>query len=105
MKKYKFLLLVSCVLLAVGGVFAFRNVPETSPVTVTSYHYKLNTYSLAALQNISNWEVADPACGVEGDIPCVIRFDGNSSQFDAYLDGFSSVDAITDVADERKASQ
>lgn len=98
-------LLIMALFLSIGAVFAFSFSPApVKPVKAlpVSYHYKISSTSLADMKNINNWEVADPACEEEGSIPCVIRYEGNISQFNTYLQTFSSAAAVTLRADERK---
>lgn len=106
MKKFKSLFFAFAFVIALAGAFAFtaKDSPVKKPGDVT-YHYKLSVYDIAEMQDTDNWEVLEPGCGEEGDIPCAIVYDENINNFRTYLEGFSTVPALTAVANERKESE
>ncbi|MBC7934562.1 MAG: hypothetical protein H7Y86_04265 [Rhizobacter sp.] len=105
MKTFKMPLLAVAFFVSISAVFAF-SFPAEKAVAVkavpVSYHYKISATDLASMKDISNWEVADPACDEEGSLPCVIRYEGNISQFNTYLQTFTTANAVTLRADEKK---
>jgi hypothetical protein len=109
MKKLKFPLLGLGLLFAVSAVFAFaipgnntEKVNNVKKVTPSPYHYKSSSTNLVDMQNISNWEEADESCGTSGTKPCVIFYEGDLSQFNAYLQTFDDPGDITARAEEKK---
>lgn len=101
MKKYLFGILA--MLFAVAAI-SFTTLSSVKQTTITRYHYTSNSTVLADVQNINNWVAEEPGCPSTGDLPCAIDYDGDSAAFATYLGGFTSVQAITDVAVQKKSS-
>ncbi len=109
MKCIKLPLFMTALMLTVCSLFASAQDEVTAPKKVVkkaevSYHYKISSGNLADMQNINNWEVASASCGIPGNRPCVILFEGDVSEFETYLQTFTSAGAITTRADEKKSA-
>lgn len=100
MKKFKSILFASAFMIALAGTFAF-NLPGKTVKKSTVYHYDSEVYSLAEMQDIDNWQPSGPECDVVGDFPCAIDYDGEN--FQAFLNGFSTEEALTSAIPERRS--
>lgn len=89
-------------LIALTTAFAFNLPVKKDGKVVVRYHYESSSSSLTDMQNISNWTAEDPECGPSGSLPCAIDYDGNLTQFDAYLDAFTTSSQVVAAAIQKK---
>lgn len=101
MKKLKFPMAIVAMLVAVTLAFAFR-MPAKENNTEVRYHYTSPSPLLSEMQDIDNWVAEDPACSSSGTKPCAIDFEGDLEQFEEHLQEFSSPEAVTAAAIEKK---